>query len=345
MDIDLSYLLDCLARLLRTPSPAGCTRDVVNLVAELIAAEGAPSIKPRKGGLLAVLPGEGRPLLATAHLDTLGAMVKEIQPDGTLTFVRVGGYMLQSIEGESCTVLTRKGPRISGTIFTTKPSVHIYDEPDKMERSLENYRLRLDERVNKAEETKGLGVEVGDFIAFDPRTVFLANGYIKSRHLDDKAGAACLLAVLRALRGNLQHRPAYFYFTIYEEVGHGAAAGIPEDVEEILSEDIGLVGSGQTSQEDAVTICAKDTFSPYDYELTDTLVRIAQARAIPYRLDIFPRYGSDADCALRSGHDMRAGLIGPGVFATHFYERTHEEGLLATSRLLQALLEGLERVQ
>ncbi len=338
MDIDLRYLKECLAQLLRTSSPTGYPREVMAVVGGILQELGIAAGSPRKGGLLVRLPGWGRPLLATAHLDTLGAMVKEIHSDGTLSLVRVGGYMMQSVEGENCTVLTRKGSRFSGTIFTTEPSVHIYDEPAKLERKPSNYRVLLDERASKAEETKALGVQVGDFIALDPRTVFLPNGFVKSRHLDDKAGAACLLAVLQAMKGESAHRAVSFYFTVYEEVGHGAAAGIPADVEEVLSVDIGLVGQGQTSQETAVTICAKDAVSPYDYELTETLVRTAEAHNIPYQLDVFPHYGSDASAALKAGHDLRAGLIGPGVFATHFYERTHEEGLLATARLLTALL-------
>ncbi|MEI6308996.1 MAG: M42 family metallopeptidase [bacterium] len=338
MDIDMLYLKECLARLLRTPSPTGYPREVMAVVEGILRELGIEASSPRKGGLLVRLPGYGRPLLAAAHLDTLGAMVREIHSDGTLSFVRVGTYMTQSVEGENCTILTRKGPRFSGTIFTTEPSVHIYDEPAKLERKLANYRVLLDERVSKAEETQALGVQAGDFIALDPRTVFLPNGFVKSRHLDDKAGAACLLAVLQALKRGPAHRAVSFYFTIYEEVGHGAAAGIPADVEEILSVDIGLVGQGQTSAETAVTICAKDAVSPYDYELTETLIRTAEAYHIPYRLDVFPHYGSDANAALNAGHDLRAGLIGPGVFATHFYERTHEEGLLATARLLSALL-------
>jgi len=336
--IDPIYLKRVLAELLATPSVTGHTEAIVVRLTEILQELGPKCTFPRKGGVQVFLPGRGPMVLVTGHLDTLGAMVKEIHSDGTLSFVKVGGFMFPSIEGENCTVLTRKERKISGTIFTTEPSVHIFDEPDKLERKLKNFRIYLDEPTNDAEASKALGIQVGDFVAFDPRSQFLANGFIKSRHLDDKAGSACMLATLKAVQEIPQHRPVVFYWTIYEEVGHGAATGIGEAVEEILSVDIGLVGTGQTSSEMAVTICAKDSFSPYDYQLTNALVRIAENQEIPHRLDVFPHYGSDASVALSAGHDLRAGLIGPGVFATHFYERTHQEGLLHTAELLLAYL-------
>jgi putative aminopeptidase FrvX len=274
-------------------------------------------------------------------VDTLGAIVKEIKPNGRLIFDRIGGYPLYAVNGEYCTVRTAAGRTITGTAILAKASVHVHREPvaDKEWKPGE-MEIRLDARTDSAEETRKLGVEVGDMIAWDPRTTVTGSGYVKSRHLDDKAGVAIMLAALKAVRdaGIALAQRTTFHFSNYEEVGHGAAAGVPADAAELIAVDMGALGEGQQGNEHAVSICAKDSGGPYDLEIRRRLVALAEEYGIPYKVDIFPHYGSDAEASLRAGGDHRIGLLGPGVDASHSFERTHRDALDASTRLLLAYL-------
>ncbi|MFQ5576676.1 MAG: M42 family metallopeptidase [Anaerolineae bacterium] len=344
--IELEHIKDFLLKLLNTPSPTGNTDAAIKLVAAEFAELGLQPRRTVKGGLLAVLPGKTTlpPRAITAHVDTLGGMVKEIKKDGRLLISSLGGYYPGSIAGEYCTIETTAGQTFSGTVLLEKQSVHIFGMTDVHDtaKKLSTLEVRVDARTRSKEETAALGIQVGDFISWDPRAQITSTGFIKSRHLDDKAGVAAMLAAARALtRQNLSAaRTTYLHVSAYEEVGHGGAAGIPAKAEELLVIDMGAVGEGQAGDEFGVSICVKDNSGPYDLQLRRQLVALAQAEEIPYNLDIYVNYGSDGSAALRAGANMRVGLIGPGVDSSHAYERTHHDSILNTARLIAAYLQS-----
>ncbi|MCL4562340.1 MAG: M42 family metallopeptidase [Chloroflexi bacterium] len=341
--IDTTYLVEFLTKLLNTPSPTGFAQAGIACVDEALRAfPGLQLTHTRKGALLATWPGEesSSPRALTAHVDTLGAMVKEIKPNGRLKLSKIGGYAWNTVEGEGCTIFTAKGQKIRGSILLTKASSHVYSsQVNELKREDENMEVRLDARTANPEETRRLGIEVGDFVAFDPR-VEVTEGFVRSRHLDDKACAACMVAAVKALQdaGLKPRQKTYLFFSNYEEVGHGASSGIPEDAAELLVVDMAAVGEGQTSDEFHTTLCVKDSGGPYHHELSQRLRRLADENDIPYRVDIYPYYGSDGEALWRAGGDLAVALVGPGVDASHNYERTHVEALEATTRWLEAYL-------
>ncbi len=365
--VDMDFVMDHLVKLLTTPSPSGHTDEVMAMVEEAFAAIGGGATggsarggasdgaaggarggaleirRTNKGGLIATLRGadDENQRLLSAHVDTLGGMVKEIKASGRLKYVPIGGASPHSVEGEYCTILADDGRRYTGTILTIKAAAHVYgQEARDLPRKEENMEIRLDEKVKTAAETRALGIEVGNFIAFDPRTEVTPAGFIKSRHLDDKASVAVLFGVAKALVEAVV-RPAattHFFITNFEEVGHGASYGVPPKTKEYIAVDMGVVGDGIQADEYCVSICAKDSTGPYDEGLRRRLVELAKANGIPHAVDIYPYYGSDASAALRAGADIRAIVIGQGVDASHAYERTHREGIKATADLLVAYL-------
>lgn len=343
---DSNFIIDILLRLLKTPSPTGNTEAAIAFVEEICQQLKLQTYRTVKGNLVAVLHGlptdTTTPRTITAHVDTLGAMVKEIKGNGRLKLTALGGYLPSSVAGEYCTVESASGKVISGTVLLSKQSVHIHskDEIHKLGNSMENLEVRLDARTTSKEETEALGLAVGDFVAWDPRTEFTEAGFIKSRHLDDKAGvAAALGAVEMMMRANLRlTQPSYLYFSTYEEVGHGGAAGIPADTRELLVVDMGAVGEGQASNEFGVSIGVKDSSGPYDLQMRRNLVNLAETASIPYNLDVYIDYTSDGSAALRAGADVRVGLIGPGVDSSHAYERTHLDAIVNTARLIGEFL-------
>lgn len=343
MNIDMNYIVEQLVSITTTPSPSGYTTEVIGLIRAEFEKLGLSTRLLNKGGLIATLPGkdddEHRTL--SGHVDTLGAMVKEIKGSGRLKITKVGGYMMNSIEGEHCTVITSSGRKYTGTILTTKQSTHVYG-PDagKLERTDDVMEIRLDEVVRNKDDIKKLGIGVGDFVAFDPRTTLTESGFVKSRHLDDKASVAVLLGVAKCLVENniTPARTTHFFITNYEEIGHGASVGTPLKTTEFMAVDMGCIGEGLSCTEYDVSICAKDSGGPYDLELRKKLVALAEELKLPYAVDIYPYYGSDAGAALRSGADIRTALIGPGVDASHAHERTHKSALEATARLCVAYL-------
>jgi putative aminopeptidase FrvX len=267
-------------------------------------------------------------------------MVKEIKPNGRLKLTRIGGFILNTIEGEGCKVFTRDGQVIRGSYLLNKASSHVHGkEVSDLERNEENLEMRLDTRTESAVETYALGIEVGDFVAFDPR-VEITNGFVRSRHLDDKACVACLLAAIKAFHtaGLKPAQTTYLHFSNFEEVGHGAAAGIPADVAELVVLDMAAIGDGQASDEFHATLCVKDSSGPYHHDLGLRLRQLADDQHIPYRVDIYPYYGSDGSAYWRAGGEVAVALIGPGVDASHNYERTHSEALLATTQWIMAYL-------
>jgi len=341
--IDSDYLLSVLSNLLNTPSPTGYAQRAIELTETALAA--FPDLKLRrthKGALAAEWPGvrSDAPRALTAHADTLGAMVKEIKRNGRLKLTKIGGYAWSTVEGEVVTVFTRKGEALRGALLVTKASVHVYGlKVKELEREDENMEVRLDVRTQSAAETQALGVEVGDFVAFDPR-LEVVNGFVRSRHLDDKACVACILAAVKALHdaGLQPARTCHILISNYEEVGHGAAAGIPPEATELLTVDMAAVGEGQTSDEFHASLCVKDRGGPYHHGMSQRLRAIAEAHGIPYQVDIYPDYGSDGEAFWRAGGDVAVALIGPGVDASHNYERTHMEALVATTQWVVAYL-------
>lgn len=342
--INATYLTDFLLKLLHTASPTGNTEKAISLVEAEFNLLDIHTQRTKKGALIATLPGsEDRPARAlSAHVDTLGGMVKEIKPNGRLALTNIGGYYAGSIVGEYCTIETSDGRIFSGTVIQNKQSVHIHQmqEIHKSAASLDELEVRLDVHTKSKAETEALNIQVGDFVSWDTRTHMTDTGFIKSRHLDDKASVAVCLATAEALqRENVSpNRTIYFYISPYEEVGHGASSGIPENVGELLVIDIGIVGEGQSSDEFSVSICVKDTNGPYDLNLRRQLVSLAKAAEIPYNLDVFVNYSSDGSAAWKAGLSARVGLIGPGIDASHAYERTHQESLVNTARLTMEFL-------
>lgn len=339
------YIKETLLDLLTIPSPSGYTYQANGYVSQELEAMGISYVTSTKGAIIATVPGRDteNQRLISAHIDTLGAMVKEIKSNGMLQLTNIGGLGWANVEGENCTVITSSGKEYTGTLLLNKASAHVHgDETATSERKASTMQVRLDEKVGSDEDTRHLGIEVGDFVAFDPRTVATESGFIKSRHLDDKAGVAVILGVLKAIQQENLELPCttYFYFSNFEEVGHGASAGIPAGVREMLCIDMGAPGEGQQSDEFSVSICAKDSTGPYSWSLKERLVALCKDNDIPYRVDIYPFYGSDASASLRAGHDLVAGLIGPGVDASHSYERTHKDSIIATANLALAYIKS-----
>lgn len=333
-----AYMLEQLKTLTSIPSPTGMTKEANDyLLAELTRLGFRPERTP-KGAVLCCLGGTGHPLLLSAHVDTLGAMVRSIKGSGNLRYTQIGGYCDNAIENENVVIHTRSGKTYTGTVQSVKASQHVWKSGNDV-RSDETLEIVLDEEVSCKADTEKLGIGVGDFISFDPRTVITPSGYVKSRHLDDKASSAVLLTLAREVaEGRAQlNRQVTLLFTVYEEVGHGASPLYKLDIEDMLAVDMGCVGDDLTCKETQVSICAKDSAGPFDFSFTNELIELAKAHGIDYAVDIYPHYSSDAATALRSGMDARFALCGQGVFASHGYERTHVKGMLATLALVTAV--------
>lgn len=337
MELDIQYITDMLEKLVNTPSPTGNTSKAMQIVKDELERFNVATAVTHKGSLIGTIKGKNAipERTLSAHVDTLGAMVKEIKSTGTLAISKIGGFMEQSIEGTNCTVETLSGSKYSGTIQTIKPSVHVHSDAKDLDRKIENYEVVIDEKVFSKDDVLKLGINVGDFVSFDPRAAITPSGFIKTRHLDDKASAAVLLGVSKYIFENniIPEYTTNFLISNYEEVGHGAAL-IPPKTVEFVSVDMGAPGQGQNSSEYAVCICAKDSTGPYDLELRKKFISLCQNNNIDYRIDIYPNYGSDASAAQKAGWDIKTGLIGPGVFASHAYERTHKDALVNTAKLV-----------
>lgn len=341
--IDIEYLSSSLIDLLNTPSPTGFTEKAIDLVAQSLRDfPFISSTNTRKGALIAsweVLEN-GSPRALTAHVDTLGAMVKEIKSNGRLKLTKIGGFAWNTVEGESCSIFPSEGEPIRGSCLLTKASSHVYGtKVNELKRDDDNVEVRLDARTVNDEQTRDLGIQIGDFVAFDPR-VEVVDGFIRSRHLDDKASVACMLTAIKALQdaGLQPSQTTTFHFSNYEEVGHGAASGFPSDLDELVAVDMAAVGEGQNSDEFHATLCVKDSGGPYHHGLSRKLRQLADDYQIKYKVDIYPYYGSDGEAYWRAGGDVAVALIGPGVDASHNYERTHQEALVATTQWLVAYL-------
>ncbi|ADK80134.1 M42 family metallopeptidase [Sediminispirochaeta smaragdinae] len=321
----LKTILERLKYLCAFPSPTGFAEPLADELEKRLSAAGFVCERMHKGELLCHLGGEGRPLVYSAHLDTLGAMVRTIKSNGRLRFAKIGSYPDHSVERENCVVHTASGLSYSGTVQFFNPSVHASKDASEAKRSDENLEIVLDQCVDSDTQCRELGIAPGDWISFDPRTVITETGFIKSRHLDDKAAVAVLLALSDAAAdGSFQpKRRLSLFFSLHEEVGHGGATGFGSDVGEFIAVDMGVVGEDLSGSDTTISICAMDSRGPFDRKILRGLTAAAHSLNVDFALDVYPFYGSDADAALFAGNDLRHGLIGPGVSASHGYERTH----------------------
>ncbi|MDE7184087.1 MAG: M42 family metallopeptidase [Lachnospiraceae bacterium] len=335
----LDYILDETKKLLAIDSPSGFTEKAASYVMDEYAALGYTPVRTTKGGVFCEISRNSNKrdsLMMEAHMDTLGAMVCEIQQNGYLKLSPIGGMNANNAEAENCRIYTRDGKIYTGTFQLCDASIHVNDKFDETSRSFDVMEVVLDEKVTTKEDTLALGILPGDIVCFDPRTTITENGYIKSRFLDDKLSVGILLGFAKFIKDEkiTLPRTVYHHITVYEEVGHGGAASIPSDVAEVLSVDMGCVGNGISCTEHQVSICAKDSRGPYTYDVVTNLIHAAKRQNLDFAVDVYPYYGSDADVALTAGHDVKHGLIGTGVYASHGYERSHMDGVLNTFLLL-----------
>lgn len=333
-------LTETLESILKINSPTGYTIEIIKYIEDLFCNDENLILKKTNKGSLLVSFSENPELLISGHVDTLGAMVKEIKNDGTIEITTLGSYPLNSFEGEYVTIRNQKGKLFRGTFLLNNPASHVNKNVSSDKRELKNMSIRLDELVSNEKEVSKFGINVGDFIFYDTRFENTKSGFIKSRFLDDKACVAVMIELIKELSGNKNKKNVAFYFSNYEEVGHGSCVGIPETVKDLLVLDMAVIGSGCSGMEDAVSICAKDSSGPYDFYMTNKLREIAQKNRINFVMDIYPYYGSDGSAALLAGYDVRVGLIGPGVSASHGVERTHINALKETYRLTKLFIEN-----
>ena len=328
--------------LLAIDSPTGYTAAAAAWVKEAFAALGFAAKITAKGGVLIDLGGEDAndALFLQAHTDTLGAMVAEVKSNGRLQLTPLGGMRAENAETENVRVHTRAGRVIEGTVQLCNASVHVNGQYGETKRTFDTVEAVLDEDVKTAEDTRALGVEVGDIVCFEPRTRITSSGYIKSRFLDDKLSVGILLGLAKYLHdtGRTPARRVYAHVTVYEEVGHGGAGSVPVGVTESISVDMGCVGEGLSCTEKQVSICVKDSGGPYSYEVVGKLIDAAKKEGADYALDVYPHYGSDVEATLSAGCDIRHGLIGAGVYASHGYERSHMDGVYNTLCVLKGYL-------
>ena len=331
------------AELLAIDSPSGFTEKAALWVRNAFEALGFPAKITVKGGVLTDLGGQDTEngLLLEAHTDTLGGMVCRIKDNGRLQLTKIGGMRAENGETENLRVYTREGKIYDGTLQLCNASVHVNGSYGDAKRDFDTTEVVLDEDVKSAEDVRKLGIEVGDFVCFDPRTRRTNSGYLKSRFLDDKLSVGILLGFAKYLADNkiTLHRKTFVHVTVYEEVGHGGAASVPTGVTEAISVDMGCVGEGLSCTERQVSICAKDSGGPYSYEVVGKLIAAAKKTGADYAVDVYPHYGSDVEATLSAGHDLRHGLIGPGVYASHGYERSHIDGVYNTLKVLCGYLD------
>ena len=337
-----NYILEQVQNILAIDSPTGYTKNVADyLMAEYEKIGYAPQ-RTVKGGILTDLGGKDpdNAVLLEAHVDTLGAMVSRIKPNGRLAVSPLGGMNANNAEAENCRIITRFNGIYEGTCQLADASIHVNGKYDETSRNFDVMEIVLDEEVSDREGVQSLGIMEGDIVAFEPRTRITKSGYIKSRFLDDKLSAGILLGYARYLKeaGICPHRKIYQHLTVYEEVGHGGAASVPKGITEILAVDMGCVGEGLNCKEHQVSICAKDSGGPYNYDLVSELISVAKRDRLDFAVDVYPHYGSDAEAGLRAGYDVRHGLIGAGVYASHGYERSHVDGVKNTFLLLKGYL-------
>ena len=342
MDFTTDYFKKVLLEILAIDSPTGYTAKVVDKLKSYVDELGYENYLTNKGNLVVKVQGKSDKTVGiSAHVDTLGLVVRGFKGDGTLSFSQVGGAIMPTLDGEYCKVYTRWGNVYSGTILSNAPSSHVYDDASDMKREAKNMHVKLDEEVKKADDTKNLGILPGDFICYDPKAMITEKGFIKSRFLDDKLSVAIILSSLKYLKDNniTPTNNICAIFSTHEEVGHGLShLPCSAEISEFLAIDMGCIGDDLGCTEYDVSICAKDSSGPYDYELTTRLINLAKDAKLSYAVDIYPRYGSDVSAARYAGHDIKGALIGPGVAASHGMERSHIKAVENAWKLLNLYL-------
>ena len=340
-NINKEYVLKTAKEILQFDSPTGFCFEIINKIEDIVKSIGYKFEKTNKGCGVITIDGESneKTVGLCAHVDTLGAMVRSITPQGTLKFTILGGPIIPTLDSEYCKIRTREGKIYTGTFLSTSPAAHVFEDSKSKPRDEKNMEVRIDEVVKNKEDVLALGIAPGDFIFIDPKTTITESGFIKSRFIDDKGSVAALIGMLEFMkRENIKPKhTTKILISIYEEVGHGSSY-IPSDITELIAVDMGCIGDDLSCTEYQVSICAKDSSGPYDYEMTTDLINLAKKNNIDYAVDIYPMYGSDVSAALRAGNDIRGALIGPGVHASHGMERTHYTAVENTIKLLLAYL-------
>lgn len=339
MEFDYKRIMEFARKVLEIPSPSGYTNNVVNFLLDECRKREVKAYQAKNGSLVIEIPGLiDYTIGLAAHADTLGAMIKYINSDGTLKFSKIGGPILPTYDGEYCYIFTRDGKKYNGTFLSNSPAIHVYKDSTTLARNEETMHVRIDEEVKSKSDVQALGINNGDIIALDPKTVITESGFIKSRFLDDKVSVGVLFALIDYLQEN-KITPKYnlkIIITVNEEEGFGASY-IPQ-VDELLAVDMGCVGKDLDGSEYKVSICAKDTGCPYDYNMTTKLINLAKKHNLDYAVDVFSYYSSDVLTALKGGNAIKGALIGSGVAASHGMERTHLKGLINTFKLVLAYI-------
>ncbi|NFE85593.1 M42 family metallopeptidase [Clostridium botulinum] len=341
MNINKEYILKTAQEILEFNSPTGFCFDIMKKIKEIAKGFGYKFETTRKGCGIITVKGESdeEVIGLSAHVDTLGAMVRSITSDGKLKFTLLGGPIVPTLDGEYCIIRNREGKLYSGTFLSTSPAAHVFEDSSSKTREPKNMEIRIDEVVKSKEDVEKLGICAGDFVFIDPKTTITESGFIKSRFIDDKGSVSCLMGLLE-LFNREKITPKFttkIFISVYEEVGHGSSY-IPKDITEMIAVDMGCIGDDLNCTEYDVSICAKDSGGPYDYNMTTKLVNLAKENHINYAVDIYPMYGSDVGAALKGGNDIRGALIGPGVHASHGMERTHYNAFENTIKLLHLYL-------
>lgn len=333
------YYFQTAEKIFSVPSPTGYYTEIAEVIKEFADDTGAEFSRTAKGCFVLTVHGKKKKALGLcAHADTLGAMIRSFSGD-KINFTRIGGPVLSTYDGEYCTIITRNGKKYTGTFLSVSPSKHVFTDSDTLNHTEENMYIRLDEDVKSPEDFKALGINTGDYVALDTKFTVTDSGYIKTRFIDDKASVAALITVLKIMK-DYDLKPEYtvkMLITMYEELGHGASY-IPDGIVKMLGVDMGCVGKDLNCTERQVSICAKDSHGPYDYDFTNELIALAKKHNLSYAVDIYPYYGSDVDAMWTAGHDVPGALIGTGVHASHGMERTHIDGITNTITLILAYL-------
>lgn len=339
--MNLSYVKSIINKIFLTDSPTGFSENIDKVLMDELLHLGYEADVTNKGNIKIFIKGRdsSKKVATSAHVDTLGLMVRSINSDGTLSVTNVGGPSLPTLDGEYCKVYTRDNRVYTGTIICKSASVHVYEDAKTAPRNLDTLVVRLDEVVKCKDDVLKLGIQNGDYICYDPKTVLTDSGFLKSRFIDDKGSVIGILGVLKEMKDKnvIPHYDTFVYFVNQEEVGHGAAT-VDSSIDEFVTVDMGCVGKDLAGNEFAVSICAKDSGGPYSYDLTSKLIEIAKNKNLNYTVDIFPYYGSDIGAAWRAGLDAKGALIGQGVAGSHGAERTHLDGINNTMELLYAYL-------
>lgn len=341
LSINKEYVLNTAKKILEFNSPTGFCFEIMDVIKDIVDGFGYEFKTTNKGCGIITIKGKSNEKVIglSAHVDTLGAMVRSITSEGKLKFTLLGGPIVPTLDGEYCKIRTREGKIYTGTFLSESPAVHVFDDSTTRKRDEKNMEVRIDELVYSKEDTEKLGICPGDFIFIDTKTTITENGFIKSRFIDDKGSVSALMGLLEVMSRE-KIIPSYttkILISTYEEVGHGAAY-IPQDITEMIAVDMGCIGDDLSCTEEMVSICAKDSTGPYDYNMTTDLINLAKNNGINYAIDIYPRYGSDVGAALRGGNNIRGALIGPGVNASHGMERTHYSAIENTMKLLYLYL-------